>query len=421
MGARLASVASVVIIMALASRYMDGEKFGLLAILLAVMNFTLSLDAGFRFGMGNRLAALAASPTPSVLPGQTFWTVFHLECLIGIFGAIVCLSILPMFNWGEIFKIQSITLTAEAQQGIPVMFAMLMLNQPLTLAGAALFANQHIVLASVLGAIQSLLLALVFWAGLSLPTFSLTCITRLGVFLLSGAGMTLFVVVWKRWRWSLPNWRQQAALLKSMSGPSLDFFWLNMSSMATALLGPFLAGAVAGLATAGDFALIQRIFGLLVTLHLALLSPLSPSFTRHASENDWGWITKKFTLCVKRFWPAVFLGGGLVLAVIHPWILQLWTGRWISDYGLVAFLASAAMATGWANTHSVLLNSLGAVRRQALLSLVMLIPVVALPLLLGKFLGVYGIALATTICIMPSAILTTQWVHSALHNKTLAV
>jgi stage V sporulation protein B len=233
--------------------------------------------------------------------------------------------------------------------------------------------------------------------------------------------MTLFVVVWKRWRWSLPNWRQQAALLKSMSGPSLDFFWLNMSSMATALLGPFLAGAVAGLATAGDFALIQRIFGLLVTLHLALLSPLSPSFTRHASENDWGWITKKFTLCVKRFWPAVFLGGGLVLAVIHPWILQLWTGRWISDYGLVAFLASAAMATGWANTHSVLLNSLGAVRRQALLSLVMLIPVVALPLLLGKFLGVYGIALATTICIMPSAILTTQWVHSALHNKTLAV
>ena len=417
----MAGVVSLIVIMAVASRRMDGEEFGLFAILLVLMNFAVTLDGGLRFGLGNRLAALSSQPESMVDSKQVFWSVFHMECLIGGLGALACIGIMPWINWAGLFNIHSATLATESRWVFPAVCAMLMLNQPLTLAGTALFANHHIVIASVFGAVQSLLLMVAFWIGTFLPSFRSNCLVFFGVYLLCGVGLTVFFVFWKRWFWEWVTWRQQWAMIRSLAGPSLEFFWLSMASMASSLLGPFLAGAVGGLNMAGDFALIQRLFNLLVTVHMALLSPLSPTYTRHATRGEWERISEKLGVCVRQVWPIIFLGGGLLLIVLHPWILRIWAGRGISDYWLVVLLAVSAMIIGWANTYSVVLNSLGIVRHQAVLSVSMLVPVVGLPILLGQYFGIHGIAAAAVLCALPGAVLTMRWVHGALQQRLVNV
>lgn len=420
-GARLLAVASLVVILALASRRLGSEEFGFFSILLAVMNFGMALDAGFRFGLGNRLASLTVDPRNAGTARKTFWAVFHFECLLGVLGASLCFMGLPHLDWASLFKIHSPGLLAEARWLFPLVCGLFLLNQPFTLAGTVLFANHHIVLSSALAAAQSLLLVLSFAAGLWMPTFGHLCLVFFGAYLLGGIATTLFVVLWKRWAWEWGRWQEQWAIIRSLATTSMEFSWLNMSALAVSLIGPFLAGALGGLKTAGDFALIQRLFSLLVTLHLAMLSPLAPVYTRDARRGEWSLIRGMLRRCTHEVLPAVFLGGGALLAMAHPWILFLWTGRWIFDYGLAALLAAGALLAGWANTYSVLLNSLGVVRRQAVLSVSMLAPMAAMPILMGRHLGVYGIAGATVFCALPGVFLGMRWARESLDKKQLHV
>ena len=88
---------------------------------------------------------------------------------------------------------------------------------------------------------------------------------------------------------------------------------------------------------------------------------------------------------------------------------------------LACLLALGALTTGWISTHSVLLNSLGLVRFQALFSLAMVIPIVALPLILGRWWGVHGVAAAAFVCTLPPAMALRVYTTQALRKKRLRV
>lgn len=421
MGARLLSSVSVMMILFLAAREWNAEAFGLLAILLSLMNFMMTMDLGFRFGMGNRLAALSATPGSSESQRQTFWAVFHLECLIGLAGVVISAVALPCLDWARLFNIGSSDLAIQVRWIIPGSCLMLMLNQPLTLVSAALFARHKIATVSMMSAVQSVLLVVAFWGAAKLAGVGLTCVLFFGSYLLVGAVMTTVAVIRLGWRWSIRDWREQWCILRSLSKPSLEFFWLSVTAMATALIGPFLAGALGGLKVAGDFALIQRIFGMQAAVHLAVLVPLGPEYTQNAVRGEWDQIRVRLRTCVRLLWPLMVLGGGLLLVLIHPLLLRILSGRWVSEYVMAGLLAAGSISVGWANTHSVLLNSLGIVRKQALLSLTMFAPVVGLPLVLGVVSGVNGIAASMLLCSLPAMIMTTRWAHDAIGKRTFII
>ena len=419
--ARIATVLMMLVIMALGTRRLTDEAFGFWVICFAVMNFGMALDLGLRYGVGNRIAALTAMPGSDHEQCDAFWAVFHAESVIGLFGFILCLGVLPWIEWGGLFKIQSANLARQVQWLFPVVCGLVLLNQPLTVAGSVFFARQEIVFVSLLGVVQSGLLILMFWVALNVGDFPFVVLSFFGVYCLCGLGMTLLLVSKYGWGWSWTPWRKQWGIVRSFVKPSLDFFVLGLASMTAGVISPVIAGAVGGLAIAGEFSLIQRLFTFLVTLHLALLAPLAPAYTYHARLGEWDWIRRKLGLCVLKIWPLLFVLGGLAIWAGHPLILRLWSGRWISDYVLAGLLLLGVVLSGWANTYSVLLNSLGIVRVQMVLSLAMLIPVVGLPVVLGKSMGVYGVALAGVICAFPGAVCLVFWVRRAFRKKELYV
>jgi len=419
--ARIAAVMLTLVTMALAARRLSGEEFGFWTICFAVMNFGLALDLGFRYGIGNRMAALTAQSDSVKEQCETFWSVFHVESLIGLIGFVFCLGILPWFNWAGLFKIQSAELARQVQWLFPMVCGLIMLNQPLTVAATVFFARQEIVFVSFLAIVQSVILILIFGMALYVGKVPFIILSFFGAYLLCGLGVTLLLVRRNSWSWHWAPWREQWGILCSFMKPSLDFFVLGLSSMTAGFIGPIIAGAVGGLAMAGDFTLVQRVFGFLVTMHLALLSPLAPAYTYHARLGDWDWIRKKFRICVWRIWPLMFVAGGFVIWLGHPLILRLWTGRWITDYWLAGLFALGVILSGWVNTYSVLLNSLGIVRRQAVLSVMMLVPLVGLPIVMGKYMGVHGVALASVGCIAPSTLLYVIWVRSVINQRLINI
>lgn len=419
--ARLASVGTLLVVMAVGARRFTTEQFGIWTILYALMNFALTIDFGFRFALGNRLAALGAAHESSASRKATFFAVFHLETVVAAAGALVCWFGLTHVSWDSVFHIRDQTLAYQINWVFPAVCALFLLNQPFTLAATAFFADHQVELASAFSVLQSAVLIVVFCLAAYTLAFPAAVAAFFVAYLGTGVAFTLFLLVKKGWTWTWAPLRSQWSLIGSLSGPALDFFALSICATTATTIGPLLAGTIAGAQSAGDFSLLQRLFNLMVAIHLAALAPLAPSYTAHAQRGEWDWVRSKLSFCIRVIWPILFLAGCALIVAAHPYVLRVWSGRVISDYPLAALLAAAAVMAGWGNTYSILLNSLGAVRYQAALAAIMIAPVILLPAYLGKAIGLHGVALASCLTAIPGSVFVYIYANRTLAARRLRI
>jgi len=422
-GSRLMVTAALFLTISLAARKMTSEEFGLWSILLSISFLSFTFDLGFRYGLSNRMAALVAKSGGQPDPGHSgvFLSVFMLQVLIAAIGAAACMLFLPIVPWAYIFNIRQADLASQMSFIMPVVGSLLFLNLPFTLWGAAFYANQEVTLASFLSGIQAVVLLGVFAACIFFLPFTMAVAIYFAAFVLTGAAITAFLFYRRAWAFRRVGLGEQIGHIAAISRPSLGFFVLSFSSALSGSISALLSGSIIGLKEAGDFTLLQKIFSLLMSLYLAFLAPLCPAYTRHAQLGDWEWVRGKLTATVRKLWPLVFAGGGILFVAVHPILIKAWTGKWLADYPLAALFAANALIMGLSAAYSVTLNSLGLVRFQGVLCLIMVVPVVILPLILGRWMGVHGVALAALLCALPAAILLPRYTAKAIDNKLLHV
>ena len=417
---RIATVGTLLGTMAIASRTYTAEQFGIWSIIYTLTCFTPVLDLGYRFSLGNRLASLRTTSDPDE-GRHTFLSVFHLQILLAILASLFCLLLLPHWNWGGVFKIKDHAFSDDLQHLLPVSCALLMIALPWNLAGSAFFAYLKIELISVFTLIQSALLLVGFGIAAKYLTFDAAVLSYIEVSILTNLLLTIFLFLKMNWRWDWSPVAKQWEILRSMGKPSFDFFLLSISAMTANTIGPVLSGMTQGAHAAGDFTLIQKMFSFLTTVHLAILSPIGPAYTMHAKQGDWHWVREKMHFCIRIIWPILFIGCGSLIYCAHPLILRLWSGKWITSYSLTLLIAATAILAGFGNTYSVLLNSLGAVRLQAALSILMILPVITLPIYLGGLYGVWGVALSSFLCVIPGCFLCCFYAQYALKQQYINV
>jgi len=287
--------------------------------------------------------------------------------------------------------------------------------------GSGFFAYQEVDLSCYLSAFQSIIQLFSFWIFTLILPFEGILVGYFLIPLLTGTACTAFFFHRRGWRLTWISFSIIRQHVRTLANRSLEFFMLSLSSTITTAVSTILAGNIAGLSVAGDFDLIKKIFGLLVTSHLAMLAPLAPAYTRAAQRGNWEWVRKKFSFCKHLVWPVVFIGGTSAIYIFHPIILKIWSGRNLHDFTLAGLLALIAVLSGWGNTQSVLLNSLGLVRWQALASILMAPLFIFLPLYLGKFWNVTGVALGSLICMIPGTLFWPFYASYALKKKLLRV
>lgn len=420
--ARVALVGSLLVINGVATRRMSQERFGFWAILISLPYLLQVFEMGFRSSLGNRLSALMAEGEASENKRRdTFLAVFVVEILFGVCGGILCVILLPLIPWTAVFKIQDPLLAAEAGRMLPLIAACLFANLPFSLWGAVFYSYLEIGMGSFLAGFQAVFLMLVFCASAWLLPFEQIVRNYFVAYLATNIAFTAWAFFRRRWAPRIPPWRDMLAIIGSLWHRSAEFFLCSFCGAVTSLLGIFVSGTISGLAAAGDFSLIQRVFSLFISLHTAFMTPLSPFITRIARAGEWVAVRAELRKYIWRVWPLLFpLAGGLMF-LAHPLVLRLWTGRWITDYPVAGYLLAWACFNGLANTYALFLNSLGIVRVQAAFAIFMILPTVYLPVYLGKWLGVPGIALATALSAVPSLLIYPYYTMRTLREQRMRV
>ena len=422
LAARLSVTGATLIVTFVACRRMTGEEFGLWSILMWLNQLTNGFDLGFQLTLGNRLAALGSRGVDGETERrETFISILLLQVfLVAVYGCIILVAV-PLVPWARLFKIADPLLIRQVVPLLPIIFFIMVGTLPVGLIWTVFFAYGEIKLASVLAGIFNIIQTLVFVVSAYTCNFTQVILIYFSCNIVIGAILTAYVFIRRKWSFTLLPLARITEIVRSMARVSFHAFWHTITAIISTILGPIVSGGIFGLVVAGEFNLFLKLFSFLVAAHMAIMAPVGPSVSLESHSGDWEAVRRRLRLWVYRVWPAYFLVLGAIIWCTHPFLIRLWAGHSLTRYPLAAVLLLWACLSGFVNTFSIFLNSLGLVKAQAALSMVMLVPSLLLPVLLSRWLGLPGVALSMALCLLPAAIIWPFYTRRALRLHIVRV
>ena len=163
--------------------------------------------------------------------------------------------------------------------------------------------------------------------------------------------------------------------------------------------------------------MLQKLVTLLITVHFTVLTPLWSAYTHAAETQDWTWIRRALRRSVG-ITVVLFGGGGLLAIWLHGPVLKLWTGRDLTDVGLMTLFVIWATLYAWINCFSVLLNGLHIIRLQTIVTLASAGIHIVLSIFLGQKFGLQGILWGSILSLVPMVVSNTWQVALKMRSET---
>lgn len=398
--ARGVTVGIGLVTLPLTSHYLGKERFGLWLTLSSFITWMAIADFGLANSLINALSA-ADGKDDRRAAQQAVASAFWLVLAVAVAVILICLALAPLVSWERVFNVSSPAAVAEAAPAMLVVLVICALRLPASLVGCVYQAYQEGYLhqlwsglSGVLGA-AGLLLAIKLEAGL--PWLVLAF---LGSMLLADLLSAAYLFGWRH-SWLLPHpQRFNSAEARWLLRQGGQFWVAQMSAVLMLQVGLFLVARMFGAGSAAEYGTTLRLCTLIGAVQTAFVAPLWAAYGEAAARQDFAWLTRTFRQSLRvSLWWAVPMA--LLLLLGLPWAFKLLvTADVTSSWHLRLALLTAEIVNAAARCVSTLLNGLGAVRSQAIFGPLGGATNLLLSWLLGRWLGVPGIAWATVICLV---------------------
>ncbi|WP_221091164.1 lipopolysaccharide biosynthesis protein [Deinococcus aquaedulcis] len=398
------------------ARHLNAAHFGLWTLMATFVSFAGNFDLGLGQGLRNQLALLSSTSTDSAAEQRRlFSAVFTALLLFALSLSALVIALVPQVPWEHILGINAPELFMPARWAITMVIILMLLNLPLNLYSAGFMAYQEVWQKSLIDLLQvALLLLFAVTAYASLPIAPFIG-SYYGVYNMAAIlGLAAFLIL-RRWRLTLLPWAQIKAMVSSIAGSSVSFWVLGVSAILLFSTDPIIVSRVAGLEEGGRFSVYQRLFIMLITLHFTVLNPLWSAYTHALGAGDWPWIARAVRRSVL-LTAALCVAGSTVMILFGDLLVQLWTGVQGTERLHLALLSLWISIYAWINCYSVVLNGLGYVRGQALITAAAAALHIALSVFLGHRMGVPGVLIGAIVSILPIALYATFKVNAVVRR-----
>ena len=373
---------------------LGAEAYGAWSLIVSLQSWILLCDLGIGKGMRNHIARSLALGriTEARAVIASAYALFALICL-----ALTALAIpvILTLDWQRVLNLQAITapeLTAAVAASL--IFAL-----------GALWAG---LISQVCGALQRSALP----AGFSALNTTLFMVTTLAL-AAGGARSIAFIVAIQgaltllchglltaRLLAERPDLRpgrlRPGAQAPALLSAGARFFVLQCAMLVIFATDRLLIARLIGPGQIAQYDMVYKLFSLLITCHVLVVSPLWSAFTDAFHRGEFGWIRRAMMGQLR----LVVLSGAaaLTLAALAPRIIAIWIGPDLRiDPALPWTMALFAIFLMWNNLFGALLNGIGALRAQIISAAIGAALNIPLSILLVRYLGagVSGIVLAT--------------------------
>lgn len=377
--------------------YLGIEKYGIWSTIVMILSWISSFDLGIGNGLRNKLTETLAKGDGNnrKLISSAYMTISVVMLLVA-----TLFSFIAMFtDWNRIFGVLDI----EENLSRVVVFCIVFVsfNFTLSLCKNVLFALQRAAYVSVM----ELMVQIINLVGVLIAKLFLES----NLFIMSSIyGMSMIIVnilasiiLYGKEDGIRPTIKQiDIKTGVDLTSIGFQFFVIQICALVLFATDNVIISYLYGASNVTPYSATNQLFGAIVSVYVAILSPLWSATTKAKVEGEY----KKLRYMIRKYhYIMLVLGVGTVLLVLffRP-IMRIWLGQEL-DYGtgLILLGGCYCVLSNWCNTYANVLNGLEMMKISIPLAVFQAISNIPLSLLFAEYFGLKSTGvLAGTICSM---------------------
>ncbi|WP_290394019.1 hypothetical protein, partial [uncultured Duncaniella sp.] len=376
--------------------YLSEELYGVWITLSSIIIWISFFDIGLTLGLKNKLAEALAVGDRALgkkLVSTTYATlicIFIPLCILGQF-------IIPQIDWCNILNIP-IIYKNDVVNALKVIFGCVCIQMIFNAISSILAAYQKVALSSIFTPIGNLISLIVI--------FFLTKYTQPSLInlVLSVSYIPLLVLIIGNIIYFSGQLKDVRPSFKSISFPlvrqifslGIGFFFLSVQYVVIFQSTNLLISYISSPIYVTQYSIAYRYLSVTLMLFGLVVNPFWPAFTDAYTKKDFNWMNRMYHKLIRFYYLSVF--GLIIMLLLSPLAYKIWIGDATTIPFSMTLVVSIYLGINtWNTFQSNLLNGIGAIKTQVVVSLFGLILYIPLAIILGKQYGAIGIVIAISI------------------------
>lgn len=400
--------------------YVSSELYGIWLTLSSIMVWVGFFDVGFTLGLKNKLAeaiALGDWQRGKVLVSTTYFMmtlIFIPLCLLLEFAV-------PIINWASFLNINPVY-NEEIIQTLHILVACFSVQMIVQVLTAVISAYQEVALSSAFPVIGNCLSLIAIFALTKLYPPSLTAlalaISIMPILVLLVASVVLFH---KRFKAISPELKSiNVKYVKDLFGLGAKFFIIQIQALVLYQCTNILISNMSGPNEVTTYNITYKYLSVAMMIFTIILGPLWPAFTDAYTKKDFGWMRNVYKKMI-----GVYLVSASILIVMiacSSFVYHIWIGnKAMIPFTMTLIVGLYMIVNTWDTLQVQLINGIGAIKLQTVVTLIGLVLYIPLSLFLGKYLGAIGVVLSMTLITAVYAFFFTIQINKILRQKAAGI
>ncbi len=377
-------------------------------------------NIGLGNGLRNKLAeslALHDIESSKKYVSSTYFVISLIA--LGLF--IVLIPVILLVDWNSIFNIESVDSTV-LKSSLIVFVGFFCLKFVLRLLRTVFEADQKPAYSDFIDFLSSVLffIAILFLIKFTQPSL-------LYVVAIHGALPVVILIIFsiyyyqRGYKGIRPSFKYvDKRLLKGLANLGIKFFIIQTSVIIMFATDNMIITRVLGPEDVVPYSAARKYFGIVEMGFSIILVPFWSAFTDAFSRGEISWVKSSIRKLLKLLSFVVLVL--IVMYIVSPWVYKIWLGNKVQiPWELSLLMALYVIVRAWINVFVYFINGVGKIKLQLWVSLMVSVINIPLSVALAQSMGMKGVILATTLCLVVGAVLYPIQYYKIVKGKARGI
>ncbi len=411
-----ASIIIQLLLVPLTLGYLNSELYGIWLTLSSIMLWLSFFDVGFTLGLKNRLAeaiALGNYDKGKSLVSTTYFMMIIIFVPLGF----ILEAIVPYINWSSFLNV-SLDYNEQLIQVVQVIVACFCLQMIFNVIASVLAAFQKVALSSLFPVIGNFLALIIIYFLTKFTSSSLLnlalAISYLPVLVYIVSSIIFFKGTLKR---VAPSFKHiDLSLIKDIFNLGFRFFIIQIQMIVLYQSTNILISNISSPIDVTSYNLAYKYISIALMLFNIILGPIWPAFTDAYTKKDYAWMNDVYRRMVQIY--GILCLAILIMVVVSPFAYNLWFGgKALVPVSMTTSVALFVLAYAWNSFQTILINGIGCITVQTVITVIGLVLHIPMSLFLGKYWGALGVVFSMIIINSIYSVIFTIQIRKVLHKR----
>lgn len=412
------SILATFMLVPLTINYLDTENYGIWLTLSSFITWFAFFDIGLGNGLRNRFAEAKAIGDMELAQAYVSSAYFTIGCISLIMMSFFLITNI-FVDWTSVFNTDS-SLKMTLSILMPVVFSFFCLQLVVKMITTIYTADQKPSVEGRIGFITQWVSLVIIYLLTKLSEGSLllfgVIFSGLPVLILLFFNFLAFSKTYKNIKPKYSLWKM--IYLKDIFGIGFSFFVIQIAVLILFSTDNFIISKLFGPADVVPYNISYKYFSIIIIVYSIVITPYWSSFTEAYTLHDFDWI-KSSVKNIMKIWIGI-----PILLILMILFASSFYDMWVGDKVIISLSLNISMALfALLMTFNMVfvnfINGVGKIRLQLITSIILIFINIPLSIFFARNLnlGISGVILASSVCLLSSVILFPIQYHKIINNN----